>query len=104
MEVWDKSLEQVHIVNVKSCVDHPLKLRHELCFLNFPRFDFIMLFQHLDTIAFSLHLVDEIRMVLDEIVEQWRHEDIVVGAGVAVAVYAEVKIDGDHRVVDHPAE
>ena len=43
-------------------------------------------------------------MVINEIVKQWGEYNIVIGGGVAIAVYGKVKIDGDHRVVYNPAK
>lgn len=43
-------------------------------------------------------------MVVDEIVEQRGEYNIIIGGGVAVAVYGKVEIDGYHRVVYNPAK
>jgi hypothetical protein len=51
-----------------------------------------------------LYLCDEIGVVVDEEVEEGCDDDVVGGAGVAVAVDAEVEVDGDHGVVYEGAE
>jgi len=43
-------------------------------------------------------------MIVNKKVKQRSYYYVVVSASITVTVYAEVKVDGDHGVVDDPAE
>jgi hypothetical protein len=61
-----------------------------------------VLLQDLYSIDLPFDFCQQTGMVGQTEVEQRRHDKIVVEARVVVAVYAEVKVDGDHGIVDHP--
>ena len=98
------SFEQVHIIDEERLVNDPLKFAEKLQRVNLPVPDLPMLLQYLNPIFLLLHLSHQIRVILYEEIEQRSHSDVVIGAGVAVTVDAEVEVYGDHRVVDDPAE
>lgn len=62
-----------------------------------------MLFENLDPIPLAFDLGHKIWMVVDEEVQE-RSDDDIVGRGcIGIAIDGEVKVDGDHWVVDNPA-
>ncbi len=71
--------------------------------MDLPRFYLVVLLQYLNSVLLALHLVDQFSVVVDEVVEQRREDDVVVGPRIAVAVNGEVEVYGDHRVVYNPA-
>lgn len=98
------SLNEIHIIDIECFIDNPLESSQELQLVDLANPCLAVLLQQLDPTPLPLHFAHQISMVVDEIVEQRGEYNIVVGGGVAVAVYGKVEIDGYHRVVYNPAK
>jgi hypothetical protein len=97
------SFEEIHVIDVEGGVHYSLEPAEKLQFIDFSSLDLPVLFQHLNPVLLPLDLRAEVGVIVDEVVEQRRYCDVVVGGGVGVGVDAQVEVDRDHRVVDHPA-
>ena len=97
------SFEEVHVIDVESFIDQSLKPAQKLQLIHLPRPHFAVLLEHPNPVLLAVDLRAEVGVVVDEVVEEGSDGDVVIGRRVGVGVNAEVEVDGNHRVVDHPA-
>jgi hypothetical protein len=97
------SFEEIHIIYIESRIDSPLQTTQKFQLTDFPRLHLPMLLENLDPVLLPLDLRHQFRVIINEIVEEWRNDDIIIAAGVAVAIDAQVQVDRYHRIVDDPA-
>lgn len=104
MMMWSwVSFEQVHVIDVESFIHQSLKPAQKLQLIHLPRPYLAVLLEHPNPVLLAVDLRAEVGVVVDEIVEKRSNGDVVISGRVGVGVNAEVEVDGDHRVVNHPA-
>lgn len=95
MGVWG-SFEEVHVIDFEGAIDESLKPTQKLQLIHFSLLNLAMLLEYSDSILLLIHLRAEIGVIIDEVIEEGRDDDVVIGGGVGVGVDAEVDVDGDH--------
>lgn len=94
-----KSLEKVHIFDIKSSIHKSLETRQKSQIMDLSRLDLAMVLQHFYPTLLPLNHSNQIGVVVNKKMQKWSNHYIIGIRCISVAVNGQVDIDWDHSIV-----